>query len=42
MVQTYRKLMATTRAVLRDAGTLVRRLGRRRRTAPGTTAAVLQ
>src|SRR5882724_1656497 len=33
MVQSYRKLMATTRAVLRDARTMVRRLGQRRRIA---------
>jgi transposase, IS5 family len=41
MVQTYRKLMATTRAVLRDADTMVRRLAQRQRTATATTAAVL-
>jgi IS5 family transposase len=29
MVKSYRKLMATTRAVLRDAATMVRRLGQR-------------
>jgi IS5 family transposase len=33
MVQSYRKLMATTRAVMRDAATMVRRLGQRARTA---------
>ena len=33
MVQSYRTLMATTRAVLRDAATMVRRLGHRARTA---------
>ena len=33
MVQSYRKLMATTRAVMRDAATIVRRLGQRARTA---------
>src|SRR5882762_2728464 len=33
MVKSYRKLMATTRAVLRDATTMVRRLGQRVRTA---------
>ena len=33
MVQSYRKLMATTRAVLRDTATMVRRLGQRARTA---------
>src|SRR5215213_9543377 len=41
MVQSYRKLMATTRAVLRDADTMVRRLDQRRRTAPAGTASVL-
>jgi len=33
MVKSYRKLMATTRAVLRDTATMVRRLGQRMRTA---------
>jgi IS5 family transposase len=33
MVKSYRILMATTRAVLRDAATMVRRLGQRARTA---------
>jgi len=33
MVKSYRTLMATTRAVLRDAATMVRRLGQRVRTA---------
>ena len=42
MVQSYRKLMATTRAVVRDADTMVRRLGQRRRTAPAGTAAILE
>ncbi len=42
LVQSYRKLMATTRAVLRDADTMVRRLGQRRRTAPAATGSVLQ
>jgi transposase, IS5 family len=41
MVQTYRRLMATTRAVLRDAGTMVHRLGQRQRTATAATAVVL-
>jgi len=41
MVQTYRKLMATTRAVLRDADTMVRRLAQRQRSASATTATVL-
>ena len=42
MVQSYRKLMATTRAVLRDADTMVRRLDQRRRTAPAGTASILE
>jgi len=42
LVQSYRKLMATTRAVLRDADTMVRRLSQRRRTATEGTAPVLQ
>jgi transposase, IS5 family len=42
LVQSYRKLMATTRAVLRDADTMVRRLGQRRRTATTVTASILQ
>jgi transposase, IS5 family len=33
LVKSYRKLMATTRAVLRDTATMVRRLGQRVRTA---------
>jgi IS5 family transposase len=33
MVKSYRRLMATTRAVLRDTATMVRRLGQRVRTA---------
>jgi IS5 family transposase len=36
MVQSYRKLMATTRAVVRDAATMVRRIGHHlRQAAPG-------
>jgi hypothetical protein len=42
LVHSYRKLVTTTRAVLRDADTMVRRLGQRRRTATAVTAAVLQ
>ena len=42
MVQSYRKLMATTRAVLRDADTMVRRLDQRRRTAPAGAASILE
>jgi transposase, IS5 family len=41
MVQTYRRLMATTRAALRDADTMVRRLAQRQRTATATRAPVL-
>ena len=42
LVLSYRKLMATTRAVLRAADTMVRRLAQRRRTAPATTTPILQ
>ena len=41
LVQSYRKLMATTRAVLRDADAMVRRLAQCRRTATPGTAAIL-
>src|ERR1700730_9103958 len=41
MAQSYRKLMATTRAVVRDANTMIRRLSQRRRTATAATASVL-
>jgi IS5 family transposase len=41
LVRSYRRLMATTRAVVRDAATMVRRIGQRMRTAPATTASVL-
>jgi IS5 family transposase len=37
LVKSYRRLMATTRAVLRDAATMVRRVGQRLRTATGAT-----
>ena len=40
--QSYRRLMATTRAVARDAATMIRRLGQRRRTATAATAGILQ
>ena len=40
-VQSYRRLMATTRAVLRDADTMVRRVGQRHRTAAAPTRTVL-
>jgi IS5 family transposase len=42
MVTSYRKLMATTRAVLRDTATMVRRLGQRVRTARPTVQPMLQ
>jgi IS5 family transposase len=42
MIQSYRRLMATTRAVLRDAATMVRRTGQHHRTATETTVSVLQ
>jgi len=41
-VQSYRKLMATSRAVVRDATTMIRRLGQRLRTARATTQPILQ
>jgi IS5 family transposase len=41
-VQSYRKLMATSRAVVRDATTMIRRLGQRIRTARATTHPILQ
>ena len=42
MVKSYRKLMATTRAVLRDTATMVRRLGQRARTAGPSIQPMLQ
>ena len=42
MLKTYRRLMATTRAVLRDAATMVRRTGQQVRTATGATAQQLR
>jgi IS5 family transposase len=42
MVQSYRKLMATTRAVVRDADTMIRRLSQRRRSATAATTSVLR
>ncbi len=42
MVKSYRKLMATTRAVLRDTATMVRRLGQRVRTARPHVKPMLQ
>ncbi len=42
LVQSYRQLMATTRAVLRDAATMVRRLSQRVRTASPHVQPVLQ
>ena len=41
LVRSYRRLMATTRAVMRDAGTMVRRISQRLRTASGATASTL-
>lgn len=38
MIQSYRRLMATTRAVLRDAATIIRRTGQQLRTATAPTA----
>jgi IS5 family transposase len=42
LVKSYRKLMATTRAVLRDTATMVRRLGQRVRTASPQVQPMLQ
>ncbi len=42
LVQSYRQLMATTRAVVRDASTMIRRVGQRIRTARGATASILR
>jgi transposase, IS5 family len=42
MVKSYRILMATTRAVLRDTATMVRRLGQRTRTANSPVQPILQ
>src|SRR3989442_4389960 len=42
MVKSYRTLMATTRAVLRDAATMVRRLRYRARTASPSVRPILQ
>jgi IS5 family transposase len=42
MVGSYRRLMATTRAVLRDAATMVRRTAQHLRTVTETTASVLR
>lgn len=42
MVKSYRRLLATTRAVLRDAATMVRRLGHRARTADPQRRAIFQ
>ena len=41
LIESYRKLTATTRAVLRDADTMVRRIAQRRRTAADGAAAIL-
>ena len=42
MIKSYRRLMATTRTVLRDAATMIRRTGQQLRTATGTSAQTLQ
>src|SRR5579863_8025515 len=42
LVRSYRRLISTTHAVLRDAATMVRRVGQRLHTVPATTAARLQ
>ncbi len=42
MIESYRRLMGTTRAVLRDTATMVRRLGQRRRLAPPAVQPRLQ
>jgi IS5 family transposase len=41
LVHSYRQLMATTRAVVRDAGTMVRRINQRLRTVSASTASTL-
>jgi IS5 family transposase len=41
MIDSCRRLTATARAVLRDADTMVRRLGQRRRTSTARTAGIL-
>ena len=41
LVRSYRQLMATTRAVMRDAGTMVRRITQRLRTASAATTSIL-
>jgi len=42
MIKSYRRLMATTRAVLRDAATMIRRTGQQLRTASGTPGQLLR
>jgi Transposase DDE domain len=42
LIQSYRQLLATTRAVMRDAATMVRRLSQRVRTAPPRVHPLLQ
>ena len=42
MIKSYRRLMATTRAVLRDTATMIRRTGQQLRTARGTSAQILR
>lgn len=42
MIKSYRRLMATTRAVLRDAATMIRRTGQQLRRARGTSAQIVR
>jgi len=42
LVKSYRKLMATTRAVVRDTSSMIRRLGQRVRTAPSSIQPTLR
>jgi IS5 family transposase len=42
MIKSYRRLMATTRAVLRDAATMIRRTGQQLRTAIGASAQIVR
>ena len=42
LVRSYRQLMATTRAIVRDAGTMVRRISHRIRHAPAAVATTLR
>jgi Transposase domain (DUF772)/Transposase DDE domain len=42
LVRSYRHLMTTMRVVMREAATMVRRIGQRVRTTPGTTRSILE